>query len=291
MRVPDFEYLEPQSVADACALLAEDPENSALFAGGTDMMVDLKLGATRPRRVVSLRRIPGLDDLRFDPATGLTIGAMTTAARIGRDEEVGRRYPGIVEAALSIAAEQVRSLATISGNLCAAVPSADMAPILLVLGARLRVVSPQGERKIALGRFFVGPRKTVLEPADVVVAVEVPPPEAGAGAASMRQGGRVALSLPMASAAAAVSMENGVCRKATLALGAVAPTPIIAPGVGEFLGGKRLTAEVLARAGELAAGETRPISDVRASREYRMQLVEVLTRRVLERAAQRASAD
>jgi len=290
MRVPDFEYLEPRSVDEACAMLAEDPGHSSLFAGGTDMMVDLKLGAAGPRRVVSLRRIRELDEVTFEPAAGLTIGAMATVNRVAREDAVRRHYPGIVEAARSLAADQVRNLATVAGNLCAAVPSADMAPILLVHGAKLRVVSPDGERVVPVARFFVGPRQTVLGPTDVVVAIDVPAPRPGAGEASLRQGGRAALSLPMASAAALVDMEGDRCVRAVLALGAVAPTPILAPRVGESVSGKQLTDSLLVKAGELAAAEAKPISDVRASREYRLELVKVLTRRVLARAAERARA-
>jgi carbon-monoxide dehydrogenase medium subunit len=288
MKVPEFEFLEPSSVEEACAMLARDPGQSALFAGGTDMMVDLKLGATRPRRVISLRRIRELDDVVFDPAAGLRIGAMATVNRVSREEAVRRHYPGVVDAARCLAADQVRNLATVAGNLCAAVPSADMAPILLVHGAKLQVVSPDGERVVPLGRFFVGPRETVLGPTDVVVAIDLPAPRPGAGDASLRQGGRVALSLPMASAAALVEMEGDTCGRAAVALGAVAPTPILAPGVGEAVSGRALTDDLLARAGELAASEAKPISDVRSSREYRLELVKVLTRRVLAQAAERA---
>jgi len=289
MRLPDFDYLEPRSVAEACAMLAEDPEHSAVFAGGTDVLVDLKLGAAAYRRLVSLRRIGELDQIGFDERAGLSIGAMATVSRVAGDDRVRRHYPGIVEAANCIAAVQVRNLATVTGNLCAAVPSADMAPILLAHGAKLRVVSTEGERVIPAGRFFTGPRRTVLGPTDVMVAVEVPPPAAGSGDANLRQGGRVALSLPMAAVAAVVGMDGEVCTQAAVALGAVAPTPILVPGVGEHLGGKPLTAEVLQRAAELAAADARPISDVRASREYRLELVKVLTRRVLTRAAERAA--
>jgi len=287
MRLPDFDWFEPRSVAEACALLAEDPRRSAVFAGGTDVLVDLKSGLARYKRLVSLRRIEPLHRIAFSERTGLSIGAMATVNQVARHEAVRARYPGVVDAALSLAADQVRNLATVGGNLCSAVPSADTAPILLAHGAKLRVVSPDGERVIPLGRFFVGPRATVLEPAEVLVAIEIPPPGEGEGAASLRQGGRLSLSLPVASVAAVVAMEGAVCRKATLAVGAVAPTPILAPSVGEFLGGKRFTDDVLAEAGRRAAAETRPIDDVRSSKEYRLEAVAVLTRRVLKKAAER----
>jgi carbon-monoxide dehydrogenase medium subunit len=258
-----------------------------VFAGGTDVLVDLKSGLARYRRLISLRRVESLQRIEFTERAGLSIGATATVNQVARHGSVRGRYPGVVDAAMCLAADQVRNLATVGGNLCSAVPSADMAPILLAHGAKLRVVSPAGERVIPLGRFFVGPRATVLEPAEILVAIEVPPPAAEEGAASLRQGGRLSLSLPVASVAAVVAMEGPVCRKASLAVGAVAPTPILAPSVGEFLGGKRLTDAVLADAGRRAAGETRPIDDVRSSKEYRLDAVQVLTHRALKRAAAR----
>src|SRR5208337_2955010 len=175
----------------------------------------------------------------------LVIGAMATVNQVARHEAVRAHYPGIVDAALSLAAEQVRNLATLGGNLCSAVPSADMAPILLAHGARMRAVSAAGERVIPLREFFTGPRATVLRSAEVVAAIEAPPPAPGNGGASVRQGGRDSLALPLTAAAAVVTIERGVCRAATVALGAVAPTPIVAATVGVFLVGKQLTDEVL----------------------------------------------
>lgn len=289
MRLPDFDYFEPQNVAEACALLAEDPRHSAVFAGGTDVLVDLKAGQARYKRLVSLRRIEPLRRIEFSERNGLVIGAMATVNQVARHELVRGRYPGVVDAAMGLAADQVRNLATVGGNLCSAVPSADMAPIMLAHGAKLRTVSSSGERVIPLGRFFVGPRATVLEPEEVLVAIELPPPGPGEGAANLRQGGRLSLSLPVASVAALVAMDGPVCRKATLAVGAVAPTPILAPSVGEFLGGKRLTDELLVEAGRRAAAETHPIDDVRSSKEYRLDAVMVLTGRALRKAAERVN--
>jgi carbon-monoxide dehydrogenase medium subunit len=284
----DFDFVEPVSVSEACALLAEDPEGSAVFAGGTDILVDLKAGLKHHRRLVSLARIEELRAIELAADGGLTIGATATINTIARHQGIKERFPGINDAARSLAAEQVRNQATVAGNLCMAVPSADMAPILLAHGAAMRVVSPAGERVVGLREFFVGPRETVLEPGDVVVAVDVPPPVPGSGDASLRLGGRVSLSLPMASAAAVVVLDGATCREATVALGAVAPTPIVANAAGEAVVGKELTEEVLREAGERAAEAAVPINDLRASKEYRLELVKVLTRRVLQAAADRA---
>jgi carbon-monoxide dehydrogenase medium subunit len=283
----DFDFVEPASVGQACALLEEDPEGSAVFAGGTDILVDLKAGLKHHRRLVSLGQIEELRDLTFADDGALRIGATVTISQIARHQEIAKRYPGVNDAAMSLAAEQVRNQATVAGNLCMAVPSADMAPILLAHDAVMRVVSPAGERTVPLREFFVAPRETVLEAADVVVAIDVPPPAPGTGDASLRQGGRVSLSLPMAAAAAVVVMDGTTCREATVALGAVAPTPIVASAAGEAVAGKELSEDVLREAGELASAAAMPIDDLRASKEYRLELVKVLTRRVLKMAADR----
>jgi len=284
----DFDFVEPASVREACSLLAEDPEGSLVFAGGTDILVDLKADLRRPARLVSLGRISELAGIEIGSDGRLIIGAMTTVNRIARDEGVKKRFPGINDAAMSLAAEQVRNQATVAGNLCMAVPSADMAPILLAHDAAMRVASPDGERSVPLREFFVGPRRTVLDPTDIVVAIEVPAPVSGTGAASIRQGGRVSLSLPMASAATVVVMDGKVCRQATVALGAVAPIPIVAKEAGDAVVGRELTEETLNEAAELAAAAAKPIDDIRATKEYRLELVKVLTRRVLLAAKARA---
>ena len=288
MSMREFEFVEPASVSEACSLLAEDPDGSVVFAGGTDILVDLKAGLKHYRRLVSLGRISNLKGIEIGADGGLTIGATATINMIARHQGIKERFPGINDAAMSLAAEQVRNQATVAGNLCMAVPSADMAPILLAHGATMRVVSPTGEREVPLREFFVGPRETVLEPADVVVAIELPATVSGTGAASIRQGGRVSLSLPKASVAAVVVMDGNVCREAMVALGAVAPTPIVATAAGEVVVGKELSEDVLREAGERAAEAAVPIDDLRASKEYRLELVRVLTRRVLIAAAARA---
>jgi len=285
----DFDFVEPASVSEACALLAEDPEGSLVFAGGTDILVDLKADLRRPGRLVSLGRIPDIEGIEIGGDGCLTIGAMTTVNRIARDEGVKTRFPGINDAAMSLAAEQVRNQATVAGNLCMAVPSADMAPILLAHGAALRVISPEDERLIPLREFFLGPRQTVLDPADIVVAIEVPAPVPGTGASSIRQGGRVSLSLPMASAATVVVMDGKVCREATVALGSVAPIPIVAREAGDAVVGRELTEKTLNEAAELAAAASTPIDDIRATKEYRLELIKVLTRRAFLAAEARAS--
>lgn len=291
MSMPEFDYLEPSSVAEACTMLAEDPEGSAIYAGGTDVLVYLKAGLESHRRLVSLGRISGLDETRPSASGGLSIGAMTTINAIARSRLVGERYPGIADAARSVAAEQVRNVATVAGNLCMAVPSADMAPILLAWNATLAVTNTEGTRTVCVRELFVGPRQTVLGPTDVVTSIEIPAPPADAGDASLRHGGRVSLSLPIAAAAAVLQLDDGVCTAAAIALGAVAPTPRLIPEAGERLTGTSLSESDLMEAAAIAAEHALPITDLRASREYRLELCGVLTRRVIATAASRAGKE
>ncbi len=291
MSMPEFEYLEPTSLDEACSMLAEDPKGSAVFAGGTDVLVYLKAGLEKHRRLVSLGRISGLSDIRPLDSGGLTIGAMTTINSVARNRHIGKHYPGIVDAARSVAAEQVRNTATIAGNLCMAVPSADMAPILLAWHASMKVMSPEGKRTIKVRELFVGPRKTVLGPTDIVTAIEIPARGSGTGDASLRHGGRVSLSLPIAAAAAVVRLEHGVCTDAAIALGAVAPTPLLIRQASKRLIGTSLTETDLADAADIAAEQAQPITDLRASKDYRLELCRVLTRRAVLAAASRAGKE
>lgn len=288
MSMRDFDFVEPASVSEACSLLSDDPEGSLVFAGGTDILVDLKASLRQPGRLVSLGRIPELRGIEIGADGSLTIAAMTSVNLLGRHQGVEEQFPGINDAAMSLAAEQVRNQATVAGNLCMAVPSADMAPILLAHGAAMRVISTTGERSVPLREFFVGPRETVLDPTDIVVAIEVPAPAPRTGSSSIRLGGRVSLSLPMASAAAVVVMDGKLCRQASVALGAVAPIPILAREAGDAVIGKELTEEVLSEAAEFAAAAAKPIDDIRATKEYRLELVKALTRRALLAAEARA---
>jgi aerobic carbon-monoxide dehydrogenase medium subunit len=288
MKLPQFDYLEPTSLGEACALLDEDPEGSSVIAGGTDVLVNLRERLTHYRRLVSLARIGDLRRVEHDPGRGLSIGAMATVNAVARHEDVGRHYPGIVDACHCLAADQVRNLATVVGNLCMAVPSADMAPIMLAWDAALLVCSSSGERRVRVRELFVGPRETVLGPGEIVTALEVPPWRPGQGDCNLRQGGRASLSLPIASAAAVVEMDGEVCRSAAIALGAVGPTPVLAAGASAHLEGKRLTEEALLQAGELAASASQPIDDLRSPRAYRLELVKVLARRAVMGAAARS---
>ena len=275
------------SVAEACALLAEDPEGSVVFAGGTDILVDLKAGLRRPPPTGVAAAHRRARRHRARRRRRLDIGAMTTINRVARHERIRERFPGIIDAAMSLAAEQVRNQATVAGNLCMAVPSADMAPILLAHDASLRVVSPAGNGPFRLREFFVGPRKTVLDPADVVVAIEVPPPGAGhrrRQPAPGRPG--VAVAADRLRRRGRGDGRKGLPR-GDGGSGRGGADPDRGDRRRRGRGRQGADRRGLREAGELASRGGPPIDDLRATKEYRLELVKVLTRRVLA-AADRA---
>jgi CO/xanthine dehydrogenase FAD-binding subunit len=284
-----FEYVRPSSVEEACATLAGPPGEAKALAGGTDVLVQMKLGALRPRTVVSLRDVPGLDFVRPGAGGGLVIGAATPLATVEDSPLVREAFPAIAEAASFIGSRQVRGRATIGGNLCNAAPSADTAPILIVYDATAIVTDGRSERSVALADFFTGPGETVLRPGELLKAVSVPP-SAKTGFGKYLKTFRSAMDCCTVGVAVFADLEPGssIVREARIALGAVAPTPIRARRCEKSLVGRVLDESLIARAGLEAAAEAQPITDLRASAEYRKVLVEVLTRRALTSAREAA---
>jgi len=247
------------------------------LAGGTDLLVQMKLGSLQPHALVSLRDVPGLAFVRLDEDGGLVIGAVAALAALESSPEVKAAFPAIAEAASYVGSVQVRSRATVGGNLCNAAPSADMAPILITDG--------RSERSVPLEDFFAGPGENVLEPGELLKAIAVPPsPEASFG--KYFKSFRSAMDCCTVGVAVCAAFAPGsmVVRDVRLALGAVAPTPIRARASEKMLIGRALDETLIARASVAAADEAQPITDLRASAEYRKILVEVLSRRALTAA-------
>jgi CO/xanthine dehydrogenase FAD-binding subunit len=229
----------------------------------------------------------GLDHILFDDDQGQArIGAMVTFTALCEHPEVRLRLPSVAEAALQVGAVQTRNQATIGGNLCSAVPSLDGAPSLLVLGATLRLQAQGSERLIPIEQFFLGPRRTVLQPGEVLTEIVVPLRE-DFTASFLRMGRRKALTLSIVNVAAGLAMDGQQVSRARIALGAVAPTPIRAYKAEQLLQGRKMAPELFAEAAAVAATEISPISDLRASADYRRKISVVLVRRALEIALAR----
>lgn len=287
MSVTTFEYLTPGGLPNVLLLLDElKAEKVSVLAGGTDLIPGLRRGTKEAAYVVDLRGA-GLDHLVFDEGQA-RIGAMVTFARLSRHPEALRWLPALAEAAAKVGGVQTRTLATIGGNLCEAVPSNDAGPPLLAHDASVRLQAKGRERLVAVEEFFIGPRRTVLEPGEILTEIVVPL-RADFRARFLRAGRRQSLTLSVVCVAAGVALrDGGQITTARIALGAVAPTPIRARKAERILEGRTVTRELLAEAAATAATETSPITDLRASAEYRRTLSRVLVRRALEEAVEAA---
>lgn len=286
-----FELVTARDSRHAVALLAEHGPSAKLLAGGTDLLVDLKFASSVPRVIVDISRAADLKGIAITDQ-GLSIGALVTHAEIMRSPIIRELSPVLVDAAHTIGAVQTRNLGTLGGNLVTGVPSMDSGPALFALEALVTVAGPGGRRQMPLAEFFTGPRKTVLEPNELLVEIVIPKKNLGKPAAFLKFGLRKgqALALVNVTACLRVDRDRNVFVEPRIALGAVAPTVIRAPRAETYLDGRAVTPDSMAEAGQIAAGEAKPISDFRASADYRRDLIAVLTRRALEHACARAQA-
>lgn len=275
-----FEYHEPGSLEEASALLAELGKAS-LLAGGTDLLVEIKEELRHVDHVVNIKKIAGLDTLSYDPKHGLTIGALVTARRVETHPDVIKHYPNLVTAVQLLGSIQVRNRATVVGNICRASPSADTIPPLMSDAAELSVVGPAGERRIAIEAFFTGPGRTVLGRGEIVTAIRVPAPGAGSGRAYIKYGRRKAMELATVGVAVSLASDGGRCSDVRIALGAVGPTAIRALRAEDLLRGREITEAAVQEVALRAREESTPITNLRASADYRRDMVQVLTRRAI----------
>jgi CO/xanthine dehydrogenase FAD-binding subunit len=282
-----FDYIKPTSLIEALNVLDQlKNEQVRVLAGGTDLIPRLRAQAEHVKYVVDLADC-GLDQIEFQRDQA-SIGALTTFATLCRSWKVQEKLPALIESSAQIGATQCRTLATIGGNVCSAVPSLDSAPSLLVLDAKFRLQSKHGERLVPAEEFWLAPRRTVLEPGEILTHILVPLHD-DFTASFIRMGRRKALTLAIVNAAAGVTMrDNGEISEVRIAIGAAAPTPIRAHQAEEVLQGRKVTSALIERAAAVAVTETKPISDIRASADYRRKITAVLVRRALERALEQS---
>ncbi|MFQ5842296.1 MAG: FAD binding domain-containing protein [Thermodesulfobacteriota bacterium] len=285
-KLREFEYLEPSSLSEAVSLLDQHAEAAKIFAGGTDLLVDMKEGELSPRYLIDIKGIPGQDHIEYDEKKGLRIGVLATIRQIETSRVIREQFLPLAQAAKVLGSVQVRNRATIGGNLCNASPSAETVPPLLVLGAKVKLNGSRGERTLPLEAFFVGPGLTVLDK-EILTEIIVPPPSPHTQGVYMSISRRrgVDLALVGVAVAAVVDPEKGQWKEVKIALGAVAPTPVRAVRAERILNGKRIEAALIEEAAQIASDEARPISDVRASAWYREEMVRVLVQRALEQVS------
>lgn len=288
-RLPKFEYHAPASLSEALDYLSRYSGKAKILAGGTDLLVSMKKREVLPEHLINLKGIQELKHIRYDKKRGLEIGGLVTLREIERSTIVKEKYGALWDAANVMAAPQIRSLATIGGNLCSAVPSADTAPPLVALGATVTLAGKNGERTLLVEDFFAGPEASVLNPVEILSRVFIPSPPENSGGAYLKLMRRNAMDLALVGVAACLKLDGGkrVCQEARIALGAVAPTPMRALRAEEVLLNKEPDEQLAMEAGKIAAQEARPISDVRASKEYRTEMLRVLTKRAVMEALNR----
>jgi CO/xanthine dehydrogenase FAD-binding subunit len=288
-RLPKFEYHAPTSVAEALDQLSLHGENARVFAGGTDLFVSMKKREVVPDHLINLKEIDELKNTHYHDAEGLRIGALVTMGELERSKIVKEKLPILWDAVNVMATPQIRNLATIGGNLCSAIPSADTAPPLLALSAMVTIVGSAGERTMLVEEFFRGPGESVLAPDEILQEILIPAPPVNSGGAYFKLMRRHAQDLALVGVAASLRLdEDGqLCQEARIALGAVAPTPVRALKAEAVLQGRNINDDLATEAGRVASEEARPITDIRASAEYRREMVGVLTKRAIMTALKR----
>lgn len=285
MLLPKFQYHEPRALDEALRLMGEIGQEASVLAGGTDLLVNMKMGKTAPGHVVSLRRIEELRGVERQHGT-LTLGACVTAGQLEEQEQIRAEFNGLGQSAGCLGSPLIRNLATVGGNIVTARPAADLPPSLMAYGASLLLKKKDGERLLPLESFFTGPGQTRIAPEEILCAVILNEPPRYSGGGYVKLGVRRALEISLVNVAAFFALDgpNGPVKEARIVLGAVAPVPMRAPSSEALLLGEKPGDEIFEKAGEAAAKDSKPIDDFRASAEYRRDMVKVLTRRALKLA-------
>lgn len=289
MGLSRFDYYAPETIDEACRLAAEIGEGAMFMAGGTDLLIKAKRNLLSPGAVIDIKKINELNSVDYDETKGLTIGSTVTLTTIENHPLIKERYPAIADAAHATANVQIRNMASISGNLCNAAPSAENAPVLMAMGARVTLVGKDGTRSVPLDDFFTGPGTTVRKQEEILTSVNIPVPPEGSGTSYQHISARGKVDISAVGVGAMLVMNGDICEDARIFLGAVAPTPMMAVNAQKVLKGNRLTEELLQTAGIEASKECKPITDMRATAEYRTLMVAVLTGRAIDESRRRAA--
>lgn len=281
-----FEFHSPTTVSEVLELLGKYGKDAKILAGGTDVIPRIKAKVWDPEHIISLKKVDELHYITFDEKTGLHIGAGTPIREVEKNKVVKELYPALYEGAHAIASTQIRNFGTLVGNICNAVPSADSAPGLIVLNAKVIIKSLDKTREILVEDLFTGVCKTQLEPDELVVEIVVPRPREEEVSIYYAFTMRRALDLAVASVAANGVVNNGVVEEMKIALGAVAVTPKRAYNAEKYIVGKTLSEAVIAEAARIAAqDDCLPITDMRATAEYRREVIDVYTTNAIKHVA------
>ena len=285
----DFEYEAPTSLAEAVRVLSQHNGSARPLAGGTDLIDQIRTGRHQPQVVVDIKKIPELGVLE-NSATGLRLGAAVPCYRIYGDAGICEAYAALSDSARIIGGVQIQSRASVGGNLCNSGPAADSTPSLIALGAVAVIAGPKGRREVAVENFCTGPGKNVLTPGEFLVELKFPARPAHSGSHYRRFIPRNEMDIAVVGVGASVVLDGKgeTFVSARIALGAVGPTPLFAKDASTLLAGKSVSEETIGKAADAAKAIATPIDDMRGTKEFRLHITGVLTRRVIEEAVKRA---
>lgn len=281
-------YYEPATIKECIQLLDEYGSDAKLLAGGTDLVVRLRSRVLKPKAVIGLHSISELGRF-YKTEDGLHIGTMARLMEISKSNLFTGVWEAVKKAAGNVSSTQVRNLATLGGNTCNASPSADTVPALIIADAVVNIAGPQGERIVPVEKFFIGPGKTVLQRGEMVTSFKLPKFQAGNGAVYKKYAIRGDTDIAIIGVGGRLQLDNkGVVVDARLALGAVAATPLRIPTVEKMLIGNVINEKLANEVSQAAADVCNPITDQRATKEYRKEMVRVWTKHVLLQANEQA---
>ena len=283
-----IDYASPASLSEALDILAKDGERTRALAGGTDILVQLRARRRQPDILLDVKSIPELNELSYDAGSGLTIGAAVECYKIYDDAAVKEHYPALVDCTSIIGGIQIQGRASVGGNLCNAAPSADSIPALIAYGATANIAGPKGTRSVPVEDVCTGPGQNVLGADELLVSVSVPAPAANSGARYIRFIPRNEMDIAVVGAGVSVELDGDTIKSARVSLASVAPTPLFVREAGDALEGQAISDEAIRKASGLAQAAAKPITDMRGTIEFRTHLCEVLTRRALNTAIERA---
>ena len=288
-----FDYVAAQTVDEAVSLLADKGDQARILAGGTDLIVQLREGRRELETVVDVKSIPEANVLSYDAQSGLHLGAAVPCHRIYNDAAIAQAYPGLMDAFTLIGGIQIQGRASVGGNLCNSSPAADSIPTLIAHRTMCVITGPNGERVVPAEQFCTAPGRNVMQKGEFLLSLRVPAPPTNFGAKYLRFIPRNEMDIAVVGVGSSIVLaaDNATVTDARIALGAVAPTPLLAVEAAGALVGKPISDDTIAAAGEAAAAIARPIDDMRGTVKQRIHLTGVLTRRTLQGALSRARGE
>ena len=285
-KIKEFEYFAPSTLSEVISLLTQYEGNAKIFAGGTDLLIQMKQRKLAPEYLIDIKNISELNYIKHNEDEGLKIGALVTHSSLANSEIIQEKFNILAEASLAVGSVQTRNRGTIVGNICTSSPSADTPPALIALDANLKLISKKGERVVKIKDFFLNPFKNIIKEAELITEIQILNLPSNTGSAYLWLPKITALDETLVGVGVVITFddaEDNVCTDVRIALGSVAPTPMRAEMAENFLKGKRINDCIIKQAAEIASNETSP----RSRAEYRKEMVKVFVKRALGKALEK----